>query len=101
MLKKRAKKAPDITEDIWKLCNKENRAMYDEYFSTQKQHSPTLKKSKRRIYFIVTNTETNGNEETRVTPACHWCSSASMCILSDLFSQSFCLAYLLKTSVTN
>ena len=60
MLKKRAKKAPDITEDIWKLCNKENRAMYDEYFSTQKQLSEDTRKQyksclKQFFYFVYTD----------------------------------------------
>ena len=59
MLKKRAKKAPDITEDIWKLCNKENRAMYDEYFSTQKQLSKDTRTQyrtclKQFFYFVYT-----------------------------------------------
>lgn len=60
MLKKRAKKAPDITEDIWKLCNKENRAMYDEYFSTQKQLSEDTRTQyrtclKQFFYFVYTD----------------------------------------------
>ena len=60
MLKKRAKKAPDITDDIWKLCNKENRAMYDEYFSTQKQLSEDTRTQyrtclKQFFYFVYTD----------------------------------------------
>ena len=60
MLKKRAPKAPDITDDIWKLCNKENRAMYDEYFSTQKQLSDDTRKQyrtclKQFFYFVYTD----------------------------------------------
>lgn len=60
MLKKRAKKAPDITEEIWQLCNKENRDMYDEYFATQKQLSEDTRIQyrtclKQFFYFVYTD----------------------------------------------
>lgn len=39
MLKDRAKRAEEITEEMWEKCNKENRMMYEEFFATQKQLS--------------------------------------------------------------
>lgn len=60
MLKKRAKKAPDITSEMWNLCNKENRSMYDEFFATQKRLSDDTRKQyrtclKQFFYFVYTD----------------------------------------------
>ena len=39
MLKDRAKKADDITDEMFDKCNKENKDMYKEFFSVMKSLS--------------------------------------------------------------
>ena len=54
MLRERAEKLKDITEEMWKEVNEENRYIVDEYFESNQQLSPKtliLYKSGLRIFF--------------------------------------------------
>lgn len=60
LLKARAQRAADVTPEKWKMCNKVNRDMYKEFFSTQKQLSADTRKQyqsclKQFFYFVYTD----------------------------------------------
>lgn len=60
MLKERAKKADDITDEMFEKCNKENREMYKEFFSVMKSLSAETTKQyktclKQFFYFVYTD----------------------------------------------
>ena len=60
MLKERAKKADDITDEMFDKCNKENKAMYKEFFSVMKSLSAETTKQyrtclKQFFYFVYTD----------------------------------------------
>ena len=60
MLKARAKKADDITDEMFEKCNKENKEMYKEFFSVMKSLSAETAKQyrtclKQFFYFVYTD----------------------------------------------
>ena len=70
MLKDRAKKADDITDEMFEKCNKENRDMYKEYFSVMKSLSAETAKQYRtclKQFFYFVYTELNDKPIYKIT----------------------------------
>ena len=68
------------------------------FFFAHKQHSPILKKKANNRFFIVTNTGTMTTKKTWLSwpiIGVPW----HLCVLLAIFSQCFCLAYILKHSL--